>query len=213
MPAKGDARPERQSSWANQAHEVVRYARLAFAAFVLLHLTGQAYRAATDGAIPEPGIELQPWLVASLLLVVWLPFLACAPLELRSSLASARSTQRGNARALAVVEPLALAVVVLFAVVHGVAQAFPLLAGTRVAGDLRPELVATLSGTERGVPVQAALHLAAVGAASFYAVRQTMKVWPAASPGFARAVVAGGVVAYLLGSYAVIRCASGALLP
>ena len=221
MSAKGDARPERQSSWPSpesgpwSAFRVrsANYARLAFACFVLLHLACQAYRASTDGPIPQPGLELQPWFVSAVLLGVWLPFAVFVGRGLLNSSFRSNPSAPGQERALAVIEPLALALVLLFVAVHVAGIAWPLLSGSLADQDVRPELIASVSATYRGVPLQAVVYLGAVGAASFYAVRQTLAVLPKARPRLARGVVALGVVAYLLGSYAVIRCASGAILP
>jgi hypothetical protein len=244
--AKGDARPERQSSWsrfgpfraasehpkgwntrrggtpegvASRASEAPgsagdgarNYCRLTFAGFVLLHLGCQAYRARTDSAIPEAGFEATPWLVAALLLGVWLPFAVFAARELgRSRL---NLPPLGAERALSMVEPLALLVVLLFALAHGIQFAWPLLTGALNGSDLRSELIAALSGTHSGIPVQAAAYVCAVGASAFYAVRQVQKTWLATRPALARSTVALGVLSYLLGSYAVIRCASGTIFP
>ncbi len=56
---KGDARPERQSSWLSSLARVrralaslARPVQLSFAGFVLLHFAVQAYRAGTDSALP-----------------------------------------------------------------------------------------------------------------------------------------------------------------
>jgi hypothetical protein len=235
--AKGDARPERQSSWSrfeplrntrrggtpeggpspasaapdSAGARAQNYCRLTFAGFVLLHLGCQAYRARTDGAIPEAGFEATPWLVAALLLGVWLPFAVFAGRELGRSRPSP-PTLRAE-RALARMEPLALLVVLLFALAHGIQFAWPLLTGALTGSDLRPELIATLSGTQWGVPVQAAAYLCAVGASAFYAQRQVQKTRLATRPALARSTIALGVLSYLLGSYAVIRCASGTILP
>lgn len=220
MSAKGDARTERQSSWPSlpgsvRAARLARGARsvgLAFAGFVLLHLACQAYRAGTQGAIPAPGIEQQPGVVLAILLLVWLPFLVLARYEL-SRLPSRSRAAHGQARALASVEALALLVVLLFVLVHGAHFAWPLLSGRMVAEDVRPELVALLSGTWRGLPMTAIGYLSAVGAASFYAARQALSAFPGARPALVRGLLALAVLAYLLGSYAVIRDASGTILP
>jgi hypothetical protein len=59
----------------------------------------------------------------------------------------------------------------------------------------------------------AAGYLCGVGAAAFFAARQVLEALPGSAPrALARASVALGVLAYLLGSYAVIRCASGVIL-
>ena len=73
--------------------------------------------------------------------------------------------------------------------------------------------MADLSSTWRGLPLLGIVYLCAVGAAAFCAARLTLALLPAARPGLSRAVVGLAVLAYLLGSYAVIRCGSGSLLP
>ena len=108
---------------------------------------------------------------------------------------------------------MALLVVLAFALLHGAELVWPLLSGRLLAEDVRPELVAILSSTHRGLPLKASAALCAVGAASFYALRQAQKAFPGARPALARSLVALGVSSYLFGSYAVIRCASGSLLP
>jgi len=208
---KGDARFERQSSSVGR-FDWSRYAQLSFAGFLFLHLTCQAYRAWTDRLIPEAGIEGEPWAVAIVLLVVWLPFMAYGARELCRRPPPVVPGNRVNERALQVVEPVALAGVMLFALVHGAELAWPLLAGHSLAADVRTELIATLSGTWRGVPAAGVAYLSAVGAGSFYATRQALKAFPGATPTGSRAIVLLGVLGYLLGSYAVIRCASGTLL-
>jgi hypothetical protein len=214
---EGDARSERQSSspnsllsaWRSNAR---RFARLAFAIFVLVHCVDQAFRARSDATRPEPGLELSPWFVAAVLLVVWLPFALFAGHELRRALSPLpRQTDRG--RALAAAERLSLLVVVLFTVVHVAHTAWPLLAGSLTDADLRPELILTLSTTSHGLPVQGIVYLCGVGASSFYAVREALAALPDAPRTLRRAVVALGVLGYALGSYAVIRCASGEILP
>jgi hypothetical protein len=151
--------------------------------------------------------------VAAALLAIWLPFVAFAGRELSRPLPRASLSGVAEERALAVVEPLALVLVVMFAFLHGAQFAWPLLTGNLTEGDLRPELIATLSGTQRGVPVQAIAYLCGVGASSFYALRQAKKTALAARPALARGLLALCLLSYLLGSYAVIRCASGAILP
>jgi hypothetical protein len=88
-----------------------------------------------------------------------------------------------------------------------------LLDGSWVAADVRPELILSLSSTYRGVPLQAIAYLCAVGAGSFCAVRQALAAFPAAPRSVARAIVGLGILGYVLGSYAVIRCATGPILP
>ncbi|MET0791363.1 MAG: hypothetical protein ABW061_07560, partial [Polyangiaceae bacterium] len=75
------------------------------------------------------------------------------------------------------------------------------------------EAIAILSSTQSGLPLQAIAALCAVGAGSFYAVRQLQRALPAARPALQRALLTLGVLSYVLGSYAVIRCASGSLFP
>jgi hypothetical protein len=191
-----------------------RFARLAFASFVLVHFAAQAFRASTDAGRPEPGLELKPWFVAAVLLLVWLPFTLFVGQELRRVLSFAplpAQTDRG--RALAFAERLSLFVVVLFTAVHVAHTAWPLLGGSLTDADLRPELILTLSTTSHGLPMQGIVYLCGVGASSFYAVRQALAALPSAPRAVARAVVALGVLSYALGSYAVIRCASGQILP
>lgn len=223
MPAKGDARPARQSSWLGallgaELERLRNYVRISFAGFVLIHSLVQAYRAGTSGAVPQPGLEAEPWLVAILLLAVWLPFLVFAGSELWA-LGQARTTELtqrpalAQQKALAKIEPLALLVVLAFVALHSAELVWPLLSDRLLAEDVRPELVALLSTTQSGLPLQAIGALCAVGAAAFYALRQMQKAFPDASPALARFLVALGVTSYLLGSYAVIRCASGSLLP
>jgi hypothetical protein len=216
---EGDARSARQSSSPSETRAGLRkaadrFARLAFAAFVLVHLAWQAVRAHGDGARPDPGIELAPWFVTTLLLVVWAPFALFAARELRRIVSDARVPERGEtARALAVVERLSLLGVVLFAAVHGAQTAWPLITGSSAAGDLRPQLIADLSGTNHGLPVQGIVYLCAVGAAAFYATRQILALLGGAPRSAVRGVVTLGVLAYVLGSYAVIRCAGGSIFP
>ena len=184
--------------------------------FVVLHLACQAYRAGTSGALPAPGLEVEPWFVAGALCIVWLPFAGFAGFALRRSWFSARTSPSAlgaSASALAVIEPLALALTLSFAVVHGALVAWPLLSGAVASVDVRPELVAALSSTTHGVPMQAILYLCGVGAASFCASRQTLQSLHSKAKSRTRAATALGICAYLLGVYAVIRCASGSLLP
>ena len=108
---------------------------------------------------------------------------------------------------------LALAIVLVFGAVHGVLMAWPILSGALTEIDVRPELIADLSSTWRGVPLPGAAYLCAVGAASFYAARSALAALPGARPWLSRSVVGLALLSYLLGSYAVIRCGSGSLLP
>ncbi|HET7541081.1 MAG TPA: hypothetical protein VFK05_14460 [Polyangiaceae bacterium] len=193
---------------------MARPLQLGFAGFVFLHFGGQAYRAHTDGALPEPGFERAPWLVAALYLLFWLPFTVFALGQLARTFARGRSNlPEGQERALSVIDPLALALVVLFGGVHGTLMTWPLLSGSLDAADLRAELVADLSSTWRGLPLQASIYLCAVGAAAFCAARSTLALFPAKRPGLSRGVVTLAVLGYVFGSYAVIRCGSGSLLP
>jgi len=188
--------------------------QLSFAGFVLLHFSGQAYRAYTDAALPSAGFERSPWFVAGVSVLLWLPFTVLGLRQTRLWTSRGRlSALQGQARALAVVEPVALALVLLFGAVHGTLMAWPLVSGALDGADLRAELVADLSSTWRGVPVQGFVYLGAVGAAAFCAARLTLALLPTQRPGLSRVVVGLAALAYLLGSYAVIRCASGSVLP
>jgi hypothetical protein len=216
---EGDARPERQSSSPSSVLAALlsslrRFARPAFAIFVLSHLTIQALRAHADGARPEPGLEQQPWFVAAVLLLIWVPFALLAGHELARVLAGARlPAQNERERALAGAERLSLVVLVPFAVVHVAHTVWPLLSGSLADVDLRPELILTLSTTSHGLPMHGIVYLCGVGASSFYAVRQALASLSGAPRTLTRTVVALGVLGYVLGSYAVIRCASGPILP
>jgi hypothetical protein len=223
VPAKGDARPERQSSGlgALLREELGRcrnYVRVTFGGFVLIHSLNQAYRAARAGAVPDPGLESERWLVALVMLGVWLPFLifACTELVATSRMGTPEPAQdqaQVQQKALEKVEPVALLVVLAFTLLHAAQLVWPLLCGRLLAEDARPELIAIISSTRSGLPLQGIAALCAVGAASFYALRQVQKVFPDARPALARSLIALGVTSYLFGSYAVIRCASGSLLP
>jgi hypothetical protein len=217
---KGDARRERQSSWLSSLCSVRGKlagwpgVQLSFGLFVLVHLSAQAYRAGSDSALAEPSFEQTPGFVGALFFLLWLPFTAFGLRELgRSFRRGWTSTAAGQERALAVVEPLSLAIVLAFGAVHGWLMTWPLLDGSLAAADVRPELVAALSSTWRGLPARAIAYLCAVGAASFYAARLTLAALPAARLSQVRAVVGLAVLAYLLGSYAVIRYGTGSLLP
>jgi len=188
--------------------------QLSFGGFVLLHFSGQAYRACTDAALPSAAFERSPWFVAGVSLLFWLPFTVFG--VRKASLWMSRSRLKaleGQARALAIVEPVALAIVLSFGGVHGALMGWPLVSGALDDADLRAELVATLSSTWRGVPAQGIVYLTAVGAAAFCAARLTLALLPAKRPRLSRIVVSLAGLAYLLGSYAVIRCGSGSLLP
>jgi hypothetical protein len=216
---EGDARPERQSSSPSSVLRALlaslrRFARPAFAIFVLAHLAVQALRAHADGVRPEPGLEQQPWFVMAVLLLIWVPFTLLAAHELGRALAGARlPAQTEREHALAGAERLSLLVVVLFAVVHVAHTAWPLFSGSLADVDLRPELILRLSTTSHGLPIQGIVYLCGVGASSFYAVRQALTSLSGAPRSVTRTVVALGVLGYALGSYAVIRCASGPILP
>lgn len=191
---------------------VLGFARLAFAGFVALHFALQAFRATTDAARAEPGFETQPALVAALLLVVWLPFAAFVGHELESWLLGTRpSPSEPRARALLFAERLSLLVMALFTLAHGSEIAWPLLTGTIDTADVRPGLVLSLSSTSQGVPIQAAFYVCGVAAASFYATRQAL-AFSLPRPA-ARLIVALGVLSYMLGSFAVIRCSGGQIFP
>jgi len=221
VPGERDARRERQSSWLSAQPRVrarlgglSRALELGFAGFVLLHFSAQAYRAHSESALPEPGFERRPWLVGCVFVGLWLPFALLSVVRLSRPGTFVRwRALEGQARALSLFEPLALLAVVSFGSVHGALQAWPLLSGAVDGADLRAELVAGLSGTWRGVPVQGIVYLWAVGAAAFCAARCSLAQLLAPRPGLARAVIGLAVLAYLLGSYAVIRCGSGSLLP
>jgi hypothetical protein len=215
---EGDARPTRQSSEAAPERHALpalrTFGQVAFAVFILFHLAVQAFRATVDAARLEPGLETQRWFVAALLLVIWLPFALFAGIEQRTWLTrtDARETA-AHARALGFAERLALLVVIGFTLAHGAECAWPLLAGEIASADVRPELVLALSSTSHGVPIHAALYVCGVAAASFYATRQMLAVTGAASRAITRAIVTLGVLAYALGSFAVIRCSGGQIFP
>ena len=212
---KGDARPEPQSSSTRVGLRALSqsYAGLGFAGFVLFHFSCQTIRARTSTAVPEAGFELQPLSVA-LLLLLWVPFLVFAWRELRYGRAAAGDPQRSEReRALWLLERLSLVVVLLFATGHVTQVAVPILRGALAPPDVHPELVATLSSTQSGVPLLGVGYLCGVGGAAFYATRQALAACRQRPKAWARGVVALGVVAYLLGSYAVLRSATGELLP
>ncbi len=219
MSVKGDARSEAPSSRSGRFPGLLsacdRYAGLGFAGFVLCHFVCQALRARRDDALPEVGFELQPALVVGVLLAIWLPFAVFAWRELRrAGRARETGTASEKARALALLERITLWAVLLFTALHLVQVAWPLLGGTQTPDDVRPELVAMLSSTQHGVPLLAAGYLCGVGAAAFFATRQALRALGELRPrALSRGAVALGVLAYLLGSYAVIRCAGGVILP
>ena len=162
--------------------------------------------------MPGAGWELEPWFVAAVLLAVGPPFAVFAWRELGRARRSIAASASPKARALGILERVALAVVLLFTVLHVTQLVWPLLCGTFAPGDVRPELVAALSSTAHGVPLLASAYLCAVGAAAFLGTRQALRAETGARS-VTRVVIAVGVFAYLLGSYAVIRSASGAILP
>jgi len=217
---KGDARSKPSSSgagsWSRLRSACERYAGRGFAGFVLLHCAGQAFRALRDGAVPSAGFELTPALVVGILLLVFGPFAVFAWAEFRRVRAAggAAAAESAKARALSALESMTLVIVLGFTLWHVEQIAWPLLLGTFTTSDVRPELIALLSSTWQGVPLLAAGYLCGVGAASFYGTRQALRAL--AEPqrrARARALVALGVLTYLLGCYAVIRAASGVILP
>lgn len=216
-----DARAERQSSWLNSLRGVQERLtglshplQLIFAGFVCLHFSEQAYRAATDGALPEAGLERTPWFVAGLLLLFWLPFTVVGLQRLRRAWSRGRpQAAQPRERALLAVEPVALTFVLLFGSVHGALMAWPLVTGALDAADLRAELVANLSSTWRGLPIAGIVYLCAVGAGAFCAARLALSRLAVGRADLSRAIVGLTVLACLLGCYAVIRCGSGSLLP
>ena len=217
--AEGDARGTRQSSSPSAAllrllPRVLGFGRLAFAGFILAHFAFQAFRATTDVARPEPGFETEPGFVAALLLVIWLPFGLFAGRQLSAWLCRTHARETDpRARALAFAEHLALLLVITFALAHGAEIAWPLLTGTASAADVRPGLVLSLSSTSQGVPMRAAFYVSGAAAASFYATRQVLAVAHTLPRPAARAIVGLGVLTYVLGSFAVIRCSGGQIFP
>jgi len=216
---KGDARSEAPSSGPGRSARLLsacdRYAGLGFAGFVLLHTAGQALRARRDEALPEAGFELQPAWVLSALLAIWLPFAVFAWRELRRG-GAARTTETTSEKAwaLGLLERVTLWVVLLFTTLHIAQITWPLLSGAHAPSDVRPELIALLSSTQHGVPLLAASYLCGVGAAAFFGARQALRALGEPRPlALSRAAIALGVLAYMLGSYAVIRCSGGVILP
>jgi hypothetical protein len=104
-------------------------------------------------------------------------------------------------------------IVLVFGWLHWLLLSWPLISDAFDESDVRAELVAGLSSTWHGLPLQGIAYLCAVGAGAFCAARLTLALLPAARPALSRAVVSLAVLGYLLGSYAVIRCGSGSLLP
>ncbi|MEP7050189.1 MAG: hypothetical protein ABJB12_07550 [Pseudomonadota bacterium] len=219
MSEEGDARSTRQSSSTAAAPRelwprVRVFGQLAFAGFICAHLALQALRAMGDAARPEPGLETQRWVVALLLVVIWLPFALSAVHQLHRWLSRTPIPKTDpSAHALGFAERLALPVLLVFALAHGAQLAWPLLTGEIAAADVRPELVLSLSSTRHGMPIHAAFYVCGVAAASFYATRQVLALKGAASRPVARAIVALGVLTYALGSFAVIRCSGGQIFP
>jgi hypothetical protein len=200
---KGDARSEAPSSEAGIFQRLLsacdRYAGLGFAGFVVVHFAYQAMRAHGDAAVPEAGLEAEPAIVAGLLLVIGLPFAVFAWRRLWRGIETRSAHVSEKARALAVLEYCTLCVVLAFLALHGSQIVWPLLSGAFDRNDVRPELIALLSSTTHGA-------------------RQTLRAEGAArvhTPTVARGRVIAGlfVVVWALGSYAVIRCASGVILP
>ena len=193
--------------------------RRAFAGFVFVHFAFQAFRARGDAARPEPGLEAQPWFVAALLILVGAPFALWAAHELRNPpfvSPSQGGARKQSERALALAERGALVLVLSFMLVHCAQIVWPLFDGSALAVDVRPNLVSLLSSTSHGVPLEAALYVSGVGAGAFYATRQALAVLAHSAPtsrSLSRVLVALGVLGYVLGSYAVIRCAGGEILP
>lgn len=218
MSTKGDARSEVPSSAARYFARVrtscERYAGLGVAGFVGFHLAWQAFRASRDGALPDAGFETEPGFVLAMLLVIWVPFCISSwgKLSPNRRLRSPGTTEK--AQALAVLTLFTHWLVLLFLALHLTQVVWPLLDGEQTPGDARPELVALLSSTQHGAPLVAAGYLCGVGAASFFGVREVLRaLGPAPKPRYARGAILCGVLAYLLGSYAVIRCAGGVILP
>ena len=211
MSVKGDAQSEAPSSRVASARALAACARFggrAFAAFLALHFGVEAARAATDGAIPRAGIEAEPLVAALVLLGIVLPF----AFFVGRSFALADAGPKKAERSLVVLERLTLLVTALFLLGHLAQFAYPLLNGSFRADDVRPELVAALSSTEYGLPLTAVGYALGVGAASFVATRAVLRELPETRRKARRVVVALGALAYLLGSFAVIRCATGPIL-
>jgi hypothetical protein len=165
-----------------------------------------------DGALPTAGFESEPGFVLGVLLLIFLPFCVFSWDELRGRGRVRTPVVTEKARALAVLERVTHWLVLLFLGLHLTQVAWPLLDGERAASDTRPELIALLSSTVFGTPLIAAAYLCGVGAASFLGVRQVLRALGPERSRAARAAILCGVLAYLLGSYAVIRCAGGAIL-
>lgn len=212
MSVKGDAQSDAPSSVGalpRVLEACARFGGLAFATFLALHLGLEAARAVADGAVPHAGVEAEPVVVGSVLLVIALPFAIAAGRRLTRPLNGASKAERS----LAVLERLALAITLVFLVAHVLQCAYPLLDGSFDPSDVRPELIASLSGTALGLPLVAVGYALGVGAACFVGTRAALSSFAQERMATQRVVVALGVLAYLLGSYAVIRCASGPIWP
>ncbi|HEX3773152.1 MAG TPA: hypothetical protein VHV51_01745 [Polyangiaceae bacterium] len=218
MSLKGDARVEVSSSDSARFSPGLtlggRFAALGFAGFVLLHVSCEAWRARFESVPPAAHVETAPISAVLALVLIWLPFLLFAAAEFRRARPSEPKLSGDREHALGVLERVALAVVCAFAFWHTAELTWPLVSGNIAAEDVRPELIALLSSTRFGVPLTAAGYVCGVGAASFVGTRLALRLLARRkSRAFSRALVALGVLAYLLGSYAVIRDASGVILP
>jgi hypothetical protein len=170
----------------------LRYAPALLVALVLVHFAAQAASALG----PRTGArwhETRLW--ALFACVCWSICLAHATrTTLRAPIPAA-----ARERALSMAERAATAVVLVFALGHGLGFAWRTLSGELLASELRPALIAALSSTTAGVPWPAAAYLSAVGCAAFLVAR--------------RAPVVLGLCACALGVYAVVEFATGSLLP
>jgi len=217
---KRDAQGEAPSSGALGSRVLAlsdRFAGPGFGAFLLLHLGLEALRAERDGAIPQAGVEATKGFVGLLSLGIFLPFCAFAARAVAGTTARTNRPRNDHAtpelRAHFVLERIGFAVLLPFACWHVFKYALPILDGTFEHNDVRVELIASLSGTTFGLPLVAAAHALGVGAASFCATREALRAVIPQRTAVRRALVALGVLSYLLGSYAVIRDASGPLFP
>jgi hypothetical protein len=219
--SQGDARPEASSSATRGAKgaRIELAARASFAVFLALHFTAYAYRAAHGAATGVPGAETSPWLTP-LALALWLPFFVYAVRGAARGFGSARSGgQSEKERALALAERTSLFAVLGFVIFHIFEFPLRLYAGHIVRSDILPDLVAALSGTTRGVPLVAIAYLVAVGASAFYASRslalvaRRLKTDAQRRKALLRAAVGFGLFIYFAGAYAVIRFATGRVLP
>lgn len=216
MFTKGDARAEAPSSdgspFARGRAFCEQYAGRGLAGFVSFHLACQAFRAFYDRALPTAGFESEPAFVLGVLLVIFVPFCVFSWAELRRPVRAFGPDLTEKARALAVLERVTHWLVLLFLGLHLTQVAWPLLDGERAPDDVRPELVALLSSTDFGTPLIAAAYLCGVGAACFLGARHVLRALGPEPSRAARGAVLCGVLACVLGSYAVIRCAGGAFL-